>query len=194
MTEKKISLVFGKRGAGKSYLAADLLSGFDRVLIFDTLGEYKQGVVFDKVGDLARFWKTVYRGKFRLIYRPTRPAEEFEAVAALVWNCGDLCFLVEEIDCFGSVQKIPEHFANIIQRGRHNNITLIGVTQRPFGIHRLLTSQAKEICIFNTNEPRDREYLRLLLGQEVEEKLDQLKEFEFVRWKDGSAEMEISKV
>ncbi len=194
MSEKKISLIFGKRGAGKSYLAADQLSRFDRVVIFDTLGEYKQGVIFDSAGDLARFWKTCYRGKFRLIYRPTRPAEEFDAIAKLVWECGDLCFLVEEIDCFGSTQKIPEHFANIIQRGRHKNITLIGVTQRPYGIHRLLTSQAKEICVFNTNEPRDREYLRLLLGQEIDGKLDQLKEYEFIRWEDSAETMEIQKV
>jgi len=56
-----------------------------------------------------------------------------------------------------------------------------------------LTSQAKEIFIFNTNEPRDREFLRILLGQEIDSKLDTLKPFEYVHWQDGKEGLEIGK-
>ena len=81
---------------------------------------------------------------------------------------------------------MPEKFRHIIQRGRHKNITLIGVTPAPFGINRDLTRQAKEVYIFNTNEPRDIQYLKDLLGNEIEQKISELKQFEFVKWTDGA--------
>lgn len=195
MAEKKIILIFGKRGTGKSYLANKLIENERRLLIYDTLGEYVDGVVFDAeyAERFREFWRHVYRGNFRLIYRPLNPAEEIDDIADLVFSLGDMTFLVEEVDCYCTSWQISDAFAHIIQRGRHKNITLIGVTQRPYGIHRLLTSQAKEIYIFGTNEPRDREYLKLLLGAEIEAKLDQLKQYEYLHWQDGKQELEIGK-
>lgn len=193
MSEKKIKLIFGKRGSGKSYLAKSMLENERRLIIFDTLGEYTDGVVFDDYDKFLKFWLHTYRGDFRLIYRPIDPAETIDTVAELVFIDGDITFVVEEIDCFCTAHIISEQFAHVVQRGRHQNITLIGVTQRPYGIHRLLTSQAKEIYVFNTNEVRDRDYLRSLLGQEIEGKLDQLGEFQFVKWQDGIEGLEIGR-
>ncbi len=193
MTEKKITLIFGKRGSGKSYLAAKLVEQEDRLVIFDTLSEYTNGVVFEDTKEFSDFWLKVYMHPHRLIYRPLNPEAEIDYIAKAIYSLGDVCFLVEEIDCFCTAYQISDQFAHIVQRGRHQNISLIGVTQRPYGIHRLLTSQAKEIYVFNTNEPRDREYLRILLGQEIEEKLDQLKQFEYVKWTDGVDQLQIGK-
>lgn len=193
MTEKKIILIFGKRGSGKSYLARKLIEQEQRLLIFDTLSEYIEGVVFEDFQKFAEFWRKVYIHPYRLIYRPLKPDEEIEKIAELVYMLGDVTFVVEEIDCYCTAYQISEAFAHVIQRGRHKNITLIGITQRPYGIHRLLTSQAKEIYIFNTNEPRDREYLKSLLGQEIEQKLDSLKQWEYVKWQDGSEQLEVGR-
>jgi len=193
MNEKKIILIFGKRGSGKSYLAKKLVENEQKLLIFDTLSEYIDGVVFEDYDKFAAFWKQVYIHPYRLIYRPLKPDVEIERIAELVFTIGDICFLVEEIDCYCTAYQISESFAHVIQRGRHKNITLIGVTQRPYGVHRLLTSQAKEIYVFNTNEPRDREYLRTLLGQEIDSKLDTLKQYEYVKWSDGKEGLEIGK-
>ena len=57
MAEKKIVLIFGKRGSGKSYLANKLIEKEDRFLIFDTLSEYECGVVFlsEKYDELLLF-------------------------------------------------------------------------------------------------------------------------------------------
>ncbi|MBA7518467.1 hypothetical protein ES705_10537 [subsurface metagenome] len=195
MTEKKIILIFGKRGSGKSFLARKLIENEPRLLIYDTMSEYTDGIVFgpEDYEDFLAFWRQVYRKRFRIIYRPIKPDVEIEQICDLVYTLGNCCFFVEEIDCYCTAYQISDTFAAIVQRGRHKNITLIGVTQRPFGIHRLLTSQAKEIYVFNTNEPRDREYLRTLLGQEIEAKLDALKQYEYVRWQDGKDGLEIGK-
>jgi len=195
MTEKKITLIFGKRGTGKSYLANKLILSERRLLIYDTLSEYEAGVIFDTehAEQFKEFWRHVYRRNFRLVYRPLNPEQEIDEIAELVFALGDMTFLVEEVDCYCTSYQISDAFAHIIQRGRHKNISLIGVTQRPFGINRLLTSQAKEIYVFGTNEPRDRDYLKLLLGEQIEPKLDELKQYEYVRWSEGKPDLEIGK-
>ena len=195
MVEKKIILIFGKRGSGKSYLANKLIGNEPRLVIFDTMSEYENGVIFgpENYEQFLEFWRRIYRSRFRLIYRPIKPDAEIEQICNLVYALGNCCFLVEEIDCYCTSNQISDSFAAIVQRGRHKNITLIGITQRPYGINRLLTAMAKEVYIFNTNEPRDREYLRILLGQEIEPKLDALKQYEYVQWQDGKEGLEIGK-
>lgn len=187
MTEKKVIVIIGKRGSGKSYLARKLIEREPRLLIFDTMSEYNEGVMFEteELQQFKAFWKHVYRRPFRLIYRPLMPEKEIEVIAELVFLLGNMTFVVEEVDCYCTPYQISDAFAHIIQRGRHKNITLIGVTQRPYGIHRLLTSQAKELYIFSTSEPRDRDYLKSLLGQEIEAKLDALQQYQYVKWTDG---------
>jgi len=194
-TDKKITLIFGKTGSGKSYLAEKLIENEQRLVIFDVMSEYRNGVAFgpENYNEFLEFWRKVYRGRFRLIYRPIKPKDEIEQIGELVYVLGDCCFLIEEIDCYSSPYQISDNFAAIIQRGRHENIKLVGITQRPFGIHRLLTSQAKEIYIFSTNEPRDRDYLKSLLGQEIEPKLDALEQYQYVKWQDGIEGLEIGK-
>ncbi|RKY11470.1 MAG: hypothetical protein DRP65_04205 [Planctomycetota bacterium] len=195
MTERKIKLIFGKRGSGKSYLAAHLLDQYLRYMVFDTLHEYRSGVIFDDKFLLARFWRERYQAQFRLIYRPTKPENEIAYISEMVWLCGDICFLVEEIDNYCTSHRLADsNLSNIIQRGRHKHITLIGVTQRPFGIPRILTSQAKEIYIFRTNEPRDIDYLKSLLGTEIELYLEKLQQYEFLKWEDGSEKITIAKI
>ncbi|MHC4397638.1 MAG: ATP-binding protein [Planctomycetota bacterium] len=186
-TEKKITLIFGQRGSGKSYLAKQLIQTERRYLIFDTMSEYNLGVIFNSEDHekFCYFWRQSYRGNFRLIYRPLQPQQQIDAIADLVFHCGDLLFVIEEIETYCSAYQISDELAAIIQRGRHKNISLIGIAHRPNNISRLLTSQAKEIYIFATREPRDIEYLKMLLGQEIETYLDSLGKYSYVKWTDG---------
>ena len=194
-TEKKVILIFGKRGSGKSYLTKKLIADHSRLLVFDIMSEYTGGVVFgtETENEFRRFWLSVHRGNFKLVYRPIEPNKEIEYLANAVFALGDMSFVVEEIDSICTAYDLPEAFSRIIARGRHKNITLIGVTPAPFGIHRNLTRQAKEIYIFDTNEPRDRTYLRNLLGQEIEPRLDALQQYEYVYWQDGKDALEIGR-
>jgi hypothetical protein len=191
--EKIIELIFGKRGSGKSYLAKKLLQQHSRYIVYDTIGEYTEGVIVQDVEELKALWGKVYRRPFRIIYQPLDPDGEFETVAQLVWRCGNLTLLIEEVDRYARPLAMCLPFKEIIQRGRHQNIALIGVTQRPHGVDRLLTSQAKRMCIFNTSEPRDVEYFKDVVGDLVAGKIAELKQYEFVEWIDGKDELLIKK-
>ncbi len=72
-------LIIGKTGSGKTVKALNLIKDRPRVVIFDTLGhDYSDGVVFYDLAALAAFWRRVYRGRFRLIYRPADPVAQFD--------------------------------------------------------------------------------------------------------------------
>lgn len=184
MSEKKVVLVLGQRGSGKTYLARNLIQDINRLIIFDTLGEYDTGINIETPNEFKEFFLKTYQGNFKICYQPAHPENDFDVICDIVYECGDLTFLVEEIDIFCSAQSISDNFANIIQRGRHRNISLIGVSQRPFGIPRLITSQAKIIYSFVHREPGDLDYLKAYIGDEAE-KIKDLKLYEFLKWDNG---------
>jgi len=194
-SEKKIILIIGKRGSGKSYLAKKMIAEHRRLLVFDIMSEYTNGVAFgtETHREFCEFWLAVHKKDFTLVYRPIQPKKEIEDIAEAVFALGNMTFVVEQIDSICTAYDLPESFSKIIARGRHRNITLIGLTPAPFGIHRDLTRQAKEIYVFNTKEPRDRDYLKNLLGQEIESKLDALEQYQYVKWEDGKEGLEIGK-
>lgn len=197
--EKIIILIFGKRGSGKSELAKKLSSdrirsgGPQRLLIYDTLGEYTDGVIVSDLMLLRDYWKKVYRGNFRIIYQPVDPEGDFDSVCREVCKCEDLTFLVEEMDRFARPLALSRQFKEIVQRGRHYRVELIGITQRPHGIDKLLTSQAKQMCIFNTTEPRDIDYFKEVVGYEVVKKIAAIQQYEYVNYRDGIDDLEVKK-
>jgi len=196
-TEKKIQLVMGKRGSGKSELTKYLIRNVNRLVVYDIMSEYVEGVTFDdtEIDQLVDFWRQVYYMRdFRIIYRPMQPKEEINWIAEAVFALGDLTFVVEEIDSICTPFDIPLPMQAIIQRGRHKNVEMIGVTPAPFGIHRDLTRQAKDIFIFRTTEPRDVQYLQRLLGSRIEHKLAALEQYEFIHWSDGIENVRVGKV
>ncbi len=189
--EKIITLVMGKRGSGKTYLVKTLCRQYLRLFIYDPQGEYTDGVIVDDLAELRDVWLKVYRKNFRIVYRPVDAELEFEPVCKLVWECQNLAFVIEEVQSFCNPQSICYDFKAIVAKGRHRDIELIGVTQRPAEISKLLTSQAKQMMIFRVTDPNDTKYFTATFGPEFTEKLEQLQQYEFVKWQDGSDELQI---
>lgn len=188
MDEKKIILVIGQRGTGKSTIARQLIKDVKRLLIYDTLGrDYFDGVCIDNITTLNETWRKVYDKNFRIIYQPLNPREDFAYVCDLVFKCGDMTFLVEEIDTFVPLdpRSIDSEFLMLVQRGRHQEIELIGITQRPYAIPAILRSQCKDLYTFYQFEQRDIEWLRGIIGNTAEE-VPSLKQFEYFHWENGN--------
>jgi hypothetical protein len=191
-------LIIGKTGSGKTVKALKLIADAPRVVIFDTLGQdYSDGVVFYDLAALKAFWLSgepkIYQRRFRLIYRPTNEIEEFDEVCDLAYKCGDLTLVAEELDLFCPPRQLTPGIRHILKRGRHADITFIGITQRPYGIDRTVTAMCNEVYVFKTDEPRDIKYLCERLGEGIAGKIAALQEYEYVLQKDHSSEFVVGK-
>lgn len=176
----------GIRGTGKSTKVKELLAERKRVFIFDTLGEYTQGIIIEDIKTLSDTWLKVYDKNFRIIYQPINPVEDFALICDLIFECGDICFCVEEIDTFLSLNPVglDREFLQIVQRGRHKNIELIGVTQRPYAMPAILRSQCKRLISFRQFEQRDVDWLAGLMGNDAKN-IPALVQFEYLEWDNG---------
>jgi hypothetical protein len=188
-SQAKIICIFGKRGTGKTWLAHKLIRGKTRLIIFDPLRQFQGGKEFERVPEMVRFCR---EGGFRedkklpfvVIYRPRQAREEFPYVARLAFEVGSLCLLAEEISWAISPAKMDPAIEALIRYGRHKDVELIGISRRPPEVNRDLTSNANEVYIFRTHEPRDIAYFREVLGYEAADSLPNLPEFTPYIWSD----------
>lgn len=159
-------MVVGKRGSGKTFLVKKLLNELQpkRLVIFDPLNEYADGLVVTDVIDLCNRLETTEH--FRYILR-FDTQEDFRLALEAVYLKGDLLLVVEEVSYFANERSIDASFDSIVRFGRHRKVDLIGITQRCANVPRLLTSQMDIIISYKQTEPRDLEYLYRVVGDEA---------------------------
>jgi hypothetical protein len=179
--------VVGLRGYGKSTKVVSLAREFPRVLYYDSLGDdYTDGVICRDGGVLEKFWRGVYRlPSFRIVYRPVDPISEFARICELVWECGDLLFVVDEVQLYFRGGVCCPEFTKIVTGGRHAGIDLIGVTQAPKKLGELLRSQAHEWYVFAVREPDQAAYLSERLAGVDKSCFETMEKFRYVHYLDG---------
>lgn len=194
MNKADIKLIVGKTGSGKTCKAVKLIAEHRRIIMFDTQGkDYTDGVMFYNMHELKKFWLKVYRGSFRLIYRPLDPMAEFEEICRLAFLCGNMTIVAEELPSLCDSRGINLELRRCIFRGRMNDLIFIGLMQRPIGIHRDITSQASEIYIFTIDEPGDVKYFQNRIGSNIEEKIRRLETYQYLHWRAGAEQIEVGK-
>ena len=177
------------RGYGKSTKVTALAKSFPRVFYYDTLGDdYTDGIIVRDRQALERFWRGVYRLPFRIIYRPPDPVAEFTRICELIWECGNLLFVVDEVQLFYHGASCPGEFTKIVTGGRHAGIDLVGVTQAPKKLGELLRSQAHEWYVFGVREPDQAHYLSERLAGVDDDVFRRLEKFQYVHYVDGADE------
>lgn len=193
-----IRLVFGQPQSGKTTRVRTMTADRSRVLYYDTAGhDYTDGLVVENLRELKRVWRASYRGAFRLIYRPmgaTREERkasrkidpEFAVVCGMVAACGDMTFVVEEVDRYADRGEYDDEFADLVRRGMgHYHVELIVVTQMPQGIGRLLTSCAHDWTIFQTRDDMHLSYFgRRCFGIDPAD-IRGLQKHAYIRYNDG---------
>lgn len=145
--------VFGKRGYGKSTLSKQIIQLYSKVFIYDSLNEYYDVAVAVSMRRLPK-----HHHHFRYAFHTTQEGE-FDKVCEMIYEAGDMLFVVEECDWFCSANYTSENFKKIIRYGRHRNISILAISRRPADLSRLLTSQANYIISYRQTEPRDIEAL-----------------------------------
>ena len=207
MTDAKMSAIYGVRGQGKSTLAKQLVKDMDRVLVFDPQGEYAYLPGFKKVawGDMAR---EMAKPKFRLSYKPARGSapEALHKICDKIlhirepyaeWMAkgkpGDppslqMTLVVEEMSVSYPVEKLPADLwgmTEMVERGRHSGVEVIGLTQRPASISTKFRGNCEEFSVFRLDLVNDVDAVCTYVGKEYRQAIRQLSVGHYLRVSSG---------
>jgi len=154
--KRKVILILGKTGTGKSTLAKLLLKKAPRVISIDPLFEYG-GSPFETTGELIEYHAEHTPEKFHYSLRTVHPTDaEFLFKAA--WSIGNVLLVVEEADIY--IDNKKGAFAALVNQGRHRMIHLICIVRRTPEINRSFRAQQTSLFTFYQQEPDDIEHMR----------------------------------
>lgn len=167
--DNTVFVILGRKGSGKSFLAAEIIEEYPRAIILDSLAEYSGDVVTDGLPDSVReILKRKDKPRFRIVCR-VLDKEHCEKLMRLIYEIPNTLFVIEETSMYCSPTYLPEDLSRLIQYGRHREISLMFISRRPAELNRNLTAQADLVVTFQQQEPRDVQYLRGILGKEADQ-------------------------
>lgn len=182
------TIICGKTGSGKTYLAERILKDTRRLVVFDIKNNLAQRMRLQP-GTRAN-WSHFLRGKdIRLQVRYPPPGrdltEYYETMCGRILSVGNCVLYIDELyDVIGKTGgEIPYNFRAIYSRGREpiykevqgeerltgGNIGVIACTQRPSRIPLLVMTEVEQFFIFRLQNPDDRITAAGYTGQMVRE-------------------------
>lgn len=187
--------IFGMRGAGKSTLCREIQTYYNNIFIFDTLCEYNNsdGIIVSSYQDFSNYViKTSKLNRLKIIIQlPIDHASDQELMdeyIKLLYYRGNCTIVIEEVQNFATVHKMPIYLKQVSLTGRHKKVNFITTTQRIAEIHKSLLSQSHHIFAGYTDSPNDQKTLKEY-GFNLDE-IQKLEKFNFL-WKN---EREIVKI
>jgi hypothetical protein len=174
--DAKIIAVIGASGVGKSsYIKADLLKPAMRnsagLLIWsplektDNYAGFCRGVVVSKISDLVA---QVKAGRRAVVYMPQGDdkavKKQFDLFCRIAWELVGWTILVEELSRVTMPSWSPPAWRNLSTAGRHQGLTLIGVSQRPAQIDKDFLGNCTEIRCYRVNYDNDAKVMADALG------------------------------
>lgn len=188
--------IFGRKGSGKSELARVLWLGYpyDRAVLDPTgdVGPRLPDGSFREVHEpLGKSWpKRDDERRSSLRYKPRRSSPEYLAnmdrfIGWQMEHAGPSCLWVDEIGRVARRDKTLPRLAEILEEGRHADVTLITCGPRPAGIDPLVIAQADYVYIFDLPQSYDRRTLADTMGYDAEildDAIDALPEHGYLRF------------
>lgn len=160
MQKRKVILILGTTGSGKSTLTRTLIQRSTRKITLDPLAEYS-GTVFYNFLDLYNYIKEKNlrdSGSMNIVYRSTNEADN-EMIFSLSRTMTNFLLVVEEAEIYLDPRNLNEDFSWLINYGRHNNISLLCIARRVPEINIGFRAMMTSIISFRQVEPRDLGYL-----------------------------------
>ncbi len=179
----KIEVILGKRGSGKSTLSKELMRrAGGRVVFLSPVENLKADFTAWEYAEIKIFMEKMKGGQILVVRRADIKAAEIVALTALSMPKQKFNFtlVVDEMDKYNKSTEMLD----IIHYGRHFNINLICNSRRYTDLPRLLTSQADNMYIFRTQEPRDIQYIKDYCGHSAASKIVNLKPFHYLIYPD----------
>jgi hypothetical protein len=174
--QNRIVGIVGRKGSGKSTRTATLLKYVPRILAWDPMSDHLpllpdsfEGLrdeLYDYMGESQD------HATFACAYVAHDDLQaEFEEVCGLVYDYGNMLFVVEEAPLVCRANFMPPIFGRIVRTGRHRGIDLLWTAQRASEVSRTLTSATDFWIFYSQTEPRDLDAIAERCGREVADKV-----------------------
>ncbi len=138
-----VCVISGPAGSDKRHFAEKLCRYRKQLVVYDTPGEYNGGVLISDLQSLKYFLAKVSQGRFRIIYRPVNPEDQFDPICELIDEHKPLTFLVDGLDLLCE-SPATRQFEKLIDNAHTLQVELIATAQRPEKIAELLDSQFEQ--------------------------------------------------
>lgn len=184
------TIICGKTGSGKTYLAERILKDTKRLVVLDIKNNLA-GRMHLQPGTMKN-WSHLLRGKnIRIQVKYPPPGADltdyYETICGRILSVGNCVLYIDELyDVIGKTGgEIPYNFRAIYSRGREpiyktingedkligGNIGVIACTQRPSRIPLLVMTEVEQFFIFRLQNPDDRITTAGYTGQLVREQI-----------------------
>lgn len=189
MKSNRIMGIVAPKGSGKSYTLGQWLDGQRRVLVFDitTADAYRREgvkIVEGNPADCGR--EMIKNADFKILYLPKNVqaktnyvyAPAFDKLCEIAFAIGNCTLVVEEAHHLCTAYHIPFALLNISRLGRHQQCSLVYVTQSFTAVHKSLRDNTDEFWFWRLIEPADVEGVRARCGSEAAERVQKLRKLE----------------
>jgi hypothetical protein len=158
MIPRKVILVLGKTGTGKSTIIKKLIERSPRTVIIDPMWEYDADVIVRSLEEFREYFnRKGVTQNFRIAYRKKNMID-YDAIFRSVWSLGNVLLVCEEADLIISARN--KYFDQLVGQGRHRNVHLICIARRAPEVNKDFRAQVTSFFSFYQSEPDDIEHLR----------------------------------
>jgi hypothetical protein len=185
--QNRIVGIVGRKGSGKSTRTATLLKYVPRIIVWDPMADHRPLLPDSIEGlrdELADYLDEAYeKNTFACSYVPGDDLEwEFDEVCELVYDFGNLLFVVEEAPLVCKAGHMPPRFGKLVRTGRHRGLDILWTAQRASEVSRTLTSATDFWIFYSQTEPRDLDAIAERCGREIAAKVAELGLHDFFVW------------
>lgn len=161
--------IVGKRGSGKSFLARKIGLAMPKQVIFDPVCDWTDGVIVKSFSDFCekiKLFKDAERGNLIFRFDPddSHRAETLNEALRIIYNLGNCQAVIDEIQLFTSPHYMPPYLENLYFIGRHKNVGVTAITQRPSKLNKSCLSQSEHVFVGQLHENNDIKVVSSFLG------------------------------
>lgn len=179
------TIIAGKTGSGKTFLAKHILKGVPRLVVIDTKNNLREDMNLKP--EINRNWRDLRLGlPIRLQIKPpflptSQFAEYYDGIFRKVFYAADCVVYIDELySVTQGAQTLSTYLTALYTRGREpvignrgrivgGNIGIIACTQRPANIPVFCMTESEHFFVFQLQNPDDRLKLANYTSPEIKE-------------------------
>lgn len=193
-----LSGIFGPKGSGKTYLAAQMFGRERRAIVWNSAHDieftaratrhFEGGIKTAKaIWDTVKLSDAEFRVEFvprDFTYNDSRTrltAPSLDEISSICMDAQDLTFYFDEAHKLLGSGYAPPHFLTILQEGRHKRVSLKMIAHRMARIPKDFTQEVDDFFLFQTSEDNDLDDIEKLCGAMVAKRVMHLRRLDLTR-------------